>query len=126
MREIKFRAKSLKDGEWHYGSLVKIPCTDVNGDYFDRYEIIEVTPRFPMVHYTADPSTIGEYTGFKDCNGNEIYEGDVVLCENDKITVQWERVGFESLDICNCIDPIKGIAPDRLDCVIIGNIHDRP
>lgn len=78
MREIKFRAKSLKDGEWHYGSLVKIPCTDENGNDFDRYEIIEVTPHFPMVHYSADPSTIGQCTGIKDCHGNDLWENDIV------------------------------------------------
>ena len=71
-KEIKFRGKT-KDG-W--------VCDDVRG-YWSTYNYADV-----------DPNTVGQYTGLKDNNGVEIYEGDIIYSEfddgsNTKCLVGW-------------------------------------
>lgn len=89
-REIKFRGKSLKTGEWLYGLLVKM---------WGYWHIIDWDDE--NLAYPVNPDTIGQYTGLKDKNGREIYEGDTVgyrFTDSSSVTgkvVWWvARCGF--------------------------------
>mgnify|MGYP002656676206 FL=1 len=65
IENIKFKAKSLNSGKWIEGDLIR----KSNGIYIRRHKYLSVI---------VDASTVCQFTGLKDCKGNELYEHDVI------------------------------------------------
>lgn len=144
MREIKFRGKNLNTKEWVYGDLLQWndgeTAIGVHGQFIDDgYHFNENYDKTPYV----DETTVGQYTGLKDKNGKEIYEGDLIKAPSGRIYAvifsTWKheekREFLKVIDLYEhtgwCIS-LDGVNPCELldfevcQGSVIGNVYDNP
>ena len=130
MREIKFRGKSNIYG-WVYGTFALI---DGSCHIFEKEDLTEDGHHIRQESDRptwVDENTVGQYTGLKDANGHDIYEGDIVAstCGEFIYKVVYNDKRFASFGLCRKQDMFMhyfGEAMEARECTVIGNIHDNP
>jgi len=111
MREIKFRA--WRNGSKMYQKMA--PTMNIHTG-----EISDLPRRF----------ILEQFTGLRDKNGNEIYEGDIV-----KFDDMWGDFPQPVIFQCGCSGMINGaetfldmnyLYNVKVELAVIGNIHENP
>ncbi len=122
MREIKFRGYSEDLDKWVYGDLL-------------QYRVLPIIFDGECEQHECFHSSIGQYTGLKDKNGEEIYEGDIITTdlERNYLIVEYRNGAF----MLNCNDGLEDYydiffaTSDEPTEVykygeVIGNIYENP
>lgn len=121
---IKFKAKELGTGKWKEGFLQR------DMDY--NLCILIANKEDHSWYWTQiDPSTVCQFTGLKDSEGKEIWEGDIVHDSYDRLCIDnlYEVVyieeegtfAFKSLDKVDNYEPFVNL----FEVYVVGNKFDK-
>lgn len=154
MRELRFRAKRLDNGEWVEGANILTLNTEEpfdaymfaagdavytqEGDTFGNLRII--TGKL----YKVNPDTVGQFTDLTDSHGKKIFEGDIVKLTDKNYGTEWtaqvvfgnpyseyswgwnfQHIGKKPQVNTDILLWVE-MEEVGVQCEVIGNIHDNP
>ena len=135
MREILFRGKRIDNGEWVVGQYVNT-CYPGNGKETGHFIVV-----YPNEYHEIYTSTLCQFTGLCDKNGNKIWENDIIkyhfgenyapikygCYQNCFDSQKTEHVGFYvDWSDGKCLRKDLGYWINMVDTMPVGNIFDNP
>lgn len=133
MRAIIFRGKD-KNGKWVKGFYAGEDCDSPLSPAIKKDSIIEFGSG---LWCEVQRDTIGESTGYVDCDGAEIFEGDIIEYEEKRgivrfgeydqslgFYIEWVAAGLVEHDGTLRQDFVFWVKNRKI--AVIGNIHDYP
>jgi len=113
MREIKFRCWCMNKKEWE----VDMMLLTLNGGICQLKNGVHIPCR-------SDTHVLMQFTGLKDKNGKEIYEGDIIEHQYGISTVEYQEDGFKLIEGGHFSSaPLVYV---RKTLEVIGNIWENP
>jgi len=120
MREFKFRAWSAPQQLMKYFGFGSVDGNFIYGNYNDDTSI----------DLEDDGVAVMQFTGLKDKNGKEIYEGDMLRFLIDDQTedgvVRFSAGGFWTSQLEGHAEELLSEELEELEGLVIGNIHENP
>lgn len=120
-REVKFRGRCRKTGEWIYGDLMHKAMTAES-----KIALVGIAPHgcYPV---DVDVKTLGQFTGMHDRYHKEVFEGDIVSSD----FYLPEIMCLSAISYCNdsmrfIFDSGEQDAFEYGKIKVIGNVHDNP
>lgn len=121
VESIKFKAKRLDNGEWIIGSLIRSTA----GVKERAYIVDNFSSMSDYSIVGVDPSSVCQFTGLKDEDENDIFEGDLLA---EKRFPMYE-VGYANSEFAasyigenTFIFKLPALSKG---CVVCGSIYDR-
>jgi len=115
MREIKFRAWDKENKKMMKVSSLHLENKEISVKENGTFHLFRM-------------QDLMQYTGLKDKNDKEIYEGDILFFrdENMKYIVVWQDAAFiiKSIEIRKYSEKMCWLDDTEICCEIIGNVYE--
>ena len=124
MREILFRGKRKDYGKWIEGYYL----------HQNKRQFVNETHYIVSVdgfYHSIDPSTVCQFIGLYDKNGQKIFEGDIIkgkVHEGNGYRVRIGVIEYHDVGFIMNLEPNSWYDQKNIsfDCEVIGNIYDSP
>ena len=119
-RELKFRLWDKENKSWHNPNILEVWDESGNMTPFQYVKTGKLDP----IYMTLDNWIIQQYTGLKDKNGKEIYEGDIVIFPK-RTYAKYATVVYSEYDAAFKIEDrfVRELLKFN-DVIVVGNIFE--